>query len=305
MVSLDADGTSSTGAGAALRRAAVRAASAASVRDTQPWRLQLGERSLEVHADRSRQLEVVDPRARHLTISCGCALFNARRSLAGDGVPVRVSRRTDPRRPTLLARIVARESGLPDPTGVHELAGLGDVRLVEPVALREAEVDDAVLTSLEHAAAAEGVHATVARTTAQRTQLAALAEVADVIERLNPGVEAERRAWTVATGRRPASTRETPTYHARSRFVLLDGARDEHEEWLRAGEALQRLLLELARHGLAAALLLQVTDVPVARAQLRRSLAPGREPLALLCIGAADGRGGRRRRLADVLDDRT
>lgn len=305
MVSPDTDGTSSAGAGAALRRAAVRAASAASVRDTQPWRLRLGERSLEVHADRSRQLEVVDPRARHLTISCGCALFNARRSLAGDGVPVRISRRADPRRPTLLARIVPSQGAGVDPTGVQELTGLGDVRLVEPAALGAAEVDEAVLTVLERAAASEGVHATIARTTARRTQLAALAEVADVIERLNPGVEAERRAWAVATGRRNAPVKDTPTYHSRTCFVLLDGAQDEHEEWLRAGEALQRLLLELSRNGLAAALLLQVTDVPVARAQLRRTLAPGREPLALLCIGAADGRGGRRRRLADVLDDRT
>lgn len=305
MASLDTDGTGAAGAAAALRRAAVRAASAASVRDTQPWRLRLDGHALEVHADRSRQLEVIDPRARHLAVSCGCALLNARRSLAADAVAVRVSRSGDPQSPTLQARLVPRRSGRADPTGLSSLAGLPDVRLLPPDALREAVVDGAVLADVVAAAAAEGVHATIAQTAEQQAQLATLTEVADVIERLDPGVEAERRAWAVAAGRRRATTRDTPVPGARSCFVLLEGERDEQAEWLRAGEALQRILLELARHGLGAALLLQVTDVPVARARLRRTLATDREPLVLLCIGAGDSVGGRRRRLAEVLEDRT
>ena len=73
----------------ALRRAAVRATLAPSVHNTQPWSLRLTkEGGLDIFADRARQLAVLDPTSRQLTISCGCALLNARVSLAGDGIGV-------------------------------------------------------------------------------------------------------------------------------------------------------------------------------------------------------------------------
>ena len=76
----------------ALRRAAVRATYAPSVHNTQPWRLQLTGDRLNVYADRSRQLPVLDPSSRQLLISCGCAVMNARVSLAGAGAGVDVRR---------------------------------------------------------------------------------------------------------------------------------------------------------------------------------------------------------------------
>ncbi|HEX8768431.1 MAG TPA: hypothetical protein VF714_08680, partial [Jatrophihabitans sp.] len=69
----------------ALRRAAVRATLAPSVHNTQPWRLVIGAGRLEIHGDFSRQLRLQDPTSRQLIISCGCALLNARVSLAADG----------------------------------------------------------------------------------------------------------------------------------------------------------------------------------------------------------------------------
>ena len=46
---------------AALRRAALRATLAPSVHNTQPWRLRLVPGALELRADRTRQLAVLDP----------------------------------------------------------------------------------------------------------------------------------------------------------------------------------------------------------------------------------------------------
>ncbi|GAB3926662.1 hypothetical protein GCM10027613_41210 [Microlunatus endophyticus] len=76
----------------AFRRAAVRATLAPSVYNTQPWRLRLGPSRLRLYPDRARQLSVHDPAGRQLVISCGCALFNARASLAADGVSITVDR---------------------------------------------------------------------------------------------------------------------------------------------------------------------------------------------------------------------
>jgi hypothetical protein len=58
----------------------------------QPWRFVLSADALEIHADPSRQLRVLDPRGRQMTISCGCALFNARASIAAAGYDPPVER---------------------------------------------------------------------------------------------------------------------------------------------------------------------------------------------------------------------
>ena len=84
-----------------LRRAAVRATLAPSIHNTQPWRFVLSADALEIHADRSRQLRVLDLRGRQMTISCGCALFNARASMAAAGYDPAVERRPDPMQPSL------------------------------------------------------------------------------------------------------------------------------------------------------------------------------------------------------------
>lgn len=52
--------------------------SAPSSHNTQPWRFREVSHGIEIHADRSRALPVNDPHDRELTISCGAALCNLR-----------------------------------------------------------------------------------------------------------------------------------------------------------------------------------------------------------------------------------
>ena len=84
-----------------LHRAAARAALAPSVHNTQPWRFVVTHDTVEIRSDLSRQLTVLDPRARQLTISCGCALFNARVAIAAAGFEPVVARFPDPEIPEL------------------------------------------------------------------------------------------------------------------------------------------------------------------------------------------------------------
>ncbi len=65
----------------------------------------LGETSLEIRADRSRQLRALDPTGRQLAISCGSALTNALVTIAAAGGRALVERMPDAREPDLLARL--------------------------------------------------------------------------------------------------------------------------------------------------------------------------------------------------------
>src|SRR4029453_18255107 len=87
-------------------RAWLRAAVAApSVYNTQPWLFRVTEREIEVYADPTRQLGVVDPRGRELMISVGAALFNLRVAMLADGRTPTVRLFPDGAEPDLVATV--------------------------------------------------------------------------------------------------------------------------------------------------------------------------------------------------------
>lgn len=315
----------------AFRRAALRATLAPSVHNTQPWRFHLRPGALDIHADRTRQLKVLDPTCRQLTISCGCALFNARAALAASDVHVDVWRFPVQGRPDLLATLTYGAGKSAEPPEVARLDQLVPYRQTNRRRFSDDLVPDEVLDELEAAAAAEDAQLHIIRDPDHRVVVASLSQHADEIENLNPAYRAELRAWTSEDparrdgvlssavphvdgtsgdelpirdfdthghGRLPTGTRSSRDQC----LVLLCTAGDRPADWLRAGEALERVLLEVTRHGFAASPLTQVTEVPSARAQLRTELKLQGYPHVLLRIGrAATTPASRRRRLVDVL----
>jgi nitroreductase len=329
MVSVSTGPTLSPSTTGVLRRAAVRATLAPSVHNTQPWKLHLHQGQLDLYVDRTRQLAVLDPTSRQMIISVGCALMNARVSAAGDGRGLEVTRYPDPKRPDLLASLVASDA--PADPSLAALDSVIELRQTNRRQFADGDVPDQLLELLENAAAAEGANLFVVRHPEQRAAVAALSQHADDIENLNPAYRAELRAWTTDDpGRRDGvpglavphvdgsaqdevpirdfDARGTGGLPARTRsskeqcLVLLCTDGDRPTDWLRAGEALERVLLEITRHGLSASPLTQVTEVPSARAQLRLELGLRGYPHVLLRIGRAPMTpGSRRRRLVEVL----
>ncbi len=172
------------------------------------------------------------------------------------------------------------------------------------------------LRALTRAARVEHASLVVARDGPQRLTVVALSQHADYIENHNVAYRTELDAWTTDDGRRtdgvpswavPQSNDATPEQmpirdfdtHGNAALpspshspddctlALLCTEQDSPDHWLRAGEALERVLLEVTRGGYVASPHTQVIEVPVARAQLRRDLGLTGYPHVLLRIGHA------------------
>jgi hypothetical protein len=73
--------------------------------NAQPWLFRIRDHHLELHADDSRALPVVDPDDRELVISCGAALENLTLALTYFGYRPQVQLLPDPAKPHLLAEV--------------------------------------------------------------------------------------------------------------------------------------------------------------------------------------------------------
>lgn len=317
---------------AALRKAAVRASRAPSIHNTQPWRFVLGHDWLDIYTDPSRRLHVLDPYGRQLTLSCGCALFNARVALAAAGFGVTVARFPEPAQPQLAARIGVNRS-VPVAVDLAAFDPVIETRQTNRRAFTDEDVPGDIVKLLVDAARNEDAELDSVAGLEDRLALAQLSQLADRQELLDPAYRAELRAWTTddpyrrdgvaanAVPRVDAGAEDdvpirdfdtrgsgglpTNTRSSLAQCLLLLGAREDNEtSWLRAGEALERILLVIAQHGYAASPLTQVIEVAYTNALMRSELRLRMNPQVLLRVGQAPRTPEtRRRRLVDVLTE--
>ena len=301
------------------------AASAPSVHNTQPWAFRVTPDVIELHADPARRLPVADPDDQELRLACGAALFNLRLALLARGVRPAAALYPDPARPQLLAQVRRAGAGHATP----ELT-----RLLEAVPRRHtnrrpftgAPVAAAERYALRRAAAEEGalLHLVPAD---RRAELGRLSIAAHRRQLTDPAFRDELLHWTGRGPEQPdgvpARTAAPPAAH--DRWVVRDftagtgreraPGKDEDEPLLavliphvtgpaaevRAGEALQRVLLTATAEGLAVSFLSHLVEVPDAREALRRLVGAVRPPLAVLRIGHGQPTGRTPRRPAAEL----
>lgn len=311
-----------------LLRAAARAALAPSVHNTQPWRFVITRDALEIRSDLQRRLTVLDPRGRQLMISCGCALFNARVAIAAAGFEPAVTRFPDPETPSLLARLSLGEARDWVPIAALDQA-IGD-RRTNRRAFADEPVPARVIHDLVCAARSEDAYLIPITTPEHRTATAELSRLADRIEHSDPAYLAELWAWTSDDPRRedgvqaasvPYAGPQSDTHDAvpirpfdvrgmgwlpassqsdADQCLLLLAAVDSGpESWLRTGEALERVWLELTRLGYAASPLTQIIEVAQTHERLRTALQIDLHPEILLRVGLAPNAVQTPRRRAD------
>jgi nitroreductase len=298
-----------------LSFAVERAALAPSSHNTQPWRFRLGPDTIELHADRKRQLQVVDPDGRELVISCGAALVNLELALAHLGRSAEVTLLPEPADPDLLARVRVRGRRSPE---------VEEERLFEAVDKRRTNrrpfssgllPSNTVLLALEAAARVEGARL-VPIGGETRGRVAELVAVADRRQFADRRFRRELAAWIAPNGSprrdgipgyalgfgglgsrlapfalrlfdlgRSQARKSRELAQAAPLLVLIETDEDATADWLRAGRALQRILLAATGAGLSASFLNQPIELPDLRPELRRLAGGVGVPQLLLRVG--------------------
>ncbi|MFE9017943.1 Acg family FMN-binding oxidoreductase [Streptomyces sp. NPDC007808] len=262
------------------------ATAAPSMHNAQPWRFRhlSSERVLLLRADPGRAMPRSDPDNRALHIGCGAALFNLRVAAAHAGLVPETTLLPEPDDPLLLAAV-----HLADPPGNTRDEAL--TRLHPAIRHRhtsrhpfsEKDIPDDVRASLRNAAAQEGAVLLFPGAWHAETVLDLVSDAEsrdtldtdaneDLVRWTRLGPEADTAVDGVPeyafgprkrdgkapvrdfAGRRPVADRGTTTFEHTPHLALLSTPGDGRADWLRAGQALERVLLEATLVDLATSL---------------------------------------------------
>jgi hypothetical protein len=294
---------------------------APSVHNTQPWRFTAGGDQaaprLSLYADTGRRLAVADPDGRELMISCGAALFTARLALRSLGyVPVTCVL-PDPAQPALVARVSWPERAAADEFE-RRLFRQVRRRRTHRGAFDPGPLPADLLAALRGGAARDGAALRIVADDGRRAALAAAVDTAERELRRDPERVRELARWTPAPGSGSRDGVSATSYPARAEHTdpdfpgrdwarghgwglppispatafraagvagLLTTAADRPADWVKAGQALQRILLTAGACGAAVALHSQPLELPWLREVIRTKLSDGGYPHLVLRIG--------------------
>lgn len=302
--------------------------------NTQPWLFRLLPNGVELIADRTRGLPVVDPYDRALIISCGAALGHLRTAVRFFGEEPTIALLPDKNDPDLLARMTfagARESFL------------SDAALFQAITLRRTTrktfFDEALPADLAGdllaAAASERCEVAIISEIERKRAVASLVAEGDRVQMSNPAFRRELASWvhsrraasrdgmsgaafgmpdvlspvgalvirTFDMGNRQAATDEAIATGSPALLVLATPG-DDAENWLHAGMALSSILLAVTAAGWTSAYLNQPVETDQLRPQLGAVAGLGGHPQLLLRIGRAEAiEPAVRRPVSEVLID--
>ncbi|HEU4425988.1 MAG TPA: nitroreductase family protein [Pilimelia sp.] len=316
------EGAPGTNLGGCLRAAIA----APSLHNSQPWLFRVRDGRIDVLADRTRQLALIDPDARELTISVGAAVLNLRVAILARGRLPLLRLLPSPMEPDLLATVVLGPRA----------SGIGTARLLDRAIpqrrtnrrpFRDVAVPPEVVAELAAAARAEDGGLTVLEPDLCGSVFD-IVRIAEGRRRADPAYLAELDRWTgdepgrpdgilpAAYGPWPAlrsvplrdfglvhpgRRRREARFEQEPTVVLLHTAGDGVREWLHGGQALERVLLTATFRGVAATLMTQPLEIPQLRHLLNEQVA-GRSVQAIIRLGyGPPSAPSPRRPLADVL----
>ncbi|WP_329241028.1 hypothetical protein OG417_41475 [Actinoallomurus sp. NBC_01490] len=284
---------------------------APSVYDTRPWRFGTRGSTVTVHTDPERRLEVADPDGRETMISCGAALYTLRLAMRDLGRIPQVRILPDPDRPDLIAEVGV---GGERPATAEERQMYAQIRHrhTHTGGFRPGGLPIGLLQALRTHAYCEQVSLRIVADPRARIALAALTEAAEQVQRQNPAYAAEVARLAPPPGGAPEETCPSESAHLEADFAGRDFARgqgwggagsenrdatgvvavlltdgDTRVDRLRAGQALQRILLCAAEYEVSAAFHGQALELPELREFIRTRFCDRAYPQMILRLGIA------------------
>jgi nitroreductase len=296
------------------------AARAPSVHNTQPWRFRVSQHVIELYPDTSRQL-LEDPAGREMLISCGAALYGLRLGIRSLGYLPEVAAFPEPSQRRLLARVRLGPAA-PITSDERRMLQAAPRRHTHRGPFEPGPLPDGLLARLQHDVTSEGATLSVIEAGPRYQMLvsilAAWRRGQDLYPTSRAGLQsrAEAERWTreagcqardgvpadafsAAAGNEPGRLPQRDFDLGRGWGLLPSGgppapvtavlvtSGDGEQDWLRAGQGLQRLLLRAASQWVFANLQTQPLQVTSVRAQIRSGLVLPGSPQLLLQLGVA------------------
>jgi len=321
----------SAGAAERIRFLLQWAVLAPSRHNTQPWIFEIEGDELRIYGDAARSLPAADADGRQLVMSCGAALVNLRLAAAHFGHATSAEILPGHRRDGLLARVRLEERSASTPEA-EELFRAIPRRKTNRLPLDGREPPEGLVTALLREARREGVTLRPVEDH-QRRIVADLIAEGDGAAWSSTRFRGEVAGWTRTnrSGRRdgipgyalgmsdaaalvhPLLVRlQNPARSEADRdrrralgtraLLVLSTPRDGQAEWLRAGEALQRVLLRATASGLFASYFAQPIESPPLRRRLADVIGDPGAPQIMFRLGyGLEPRPTPRRRVDDVL----
>ena len=290
---------------------------APSTHNTQPWKFALVPGGIEVYADYSRRMPVVDPGNRELLMSVGAAVFTLRVAAEWFGMECRVtySFSGDSERPLAVAAIARRESPAQGDEGIASLFGPIVRRHTNRHPFLYSRVPETILRRLRGLEIGGQASVAVSTDGSVNSQVGELVAAADRMQLGDPSFRSDLAEWirpnwtqkpdgmtgaalgmnSVASALGPWTTRVVDTGSLRAAkdrnlcaqapvLVVLE-SEDSVPHWLACGELLQRLLLTVTREGLHHSYFNMPVQVPDLRVRLRSLCGLSAWPQILLRVG--------------------
>ncbi len=290
------------------------AARAPSVLNSQPWLFRVSRHSIDLYCDTRRKLRA-DPIGREMLISCGAALFGLRLGVRSLGYQPVVQLLPDADRPRLLARV--RLGAEAEPTELER-------QMIEALPRRHTHrgpfspgpLPPGLLIGMQHDAVNE--HSTLAliEPGTPYEQLASIVGRATRTLNYDTRLRADVRTWVRPHGSTardgiPASAFPARAAHQPGRLaqrdldlgrnigLLPDGGPpaaatailltqgDTRADWMRAGQALHRVLAHAATKWVFASMHSQPLEASMVRTLIRSRLALPGAPQMVLQFGPA------------------
>ncbi|MFC5139877.1 Acg family FMN-binding oxidoreductase [Actinomycetospora rhizophila] len=290
-------------------------ASAPSSHNSQPWRLRWHDDAVEVHGDPGRRLEAADPDGRELRIACGAAIANVRLTVRAQGRRAHAQLLPDRDDPWFYGRV---RPGAPwPPAGWEvELARAVRRRHTDRHPFSDRPLPAALRNQLVRAAWRESCRLVIVDDRPLRRGLLALTAEAHHQQQSDPAFRAEWARW-IGSGERagdglsPELARLAPRPDDAWRPRDFGGAAPQHERELdaegpgeheptiavvtsfddgalaqvRAGLAMQQVLLTATARGLGASFVAPPLEVAAIRVRVRALLGGVLWPQVVLRLG--------------------